>query len=481
MSDVTTTPPVPLDTADDVPASRTAGGPRSWWWRELRPLLLRLHFYAGILVGPFLLVAALTGLLYTITPQLEQIVHRHELTAPVPPGASALPLATQVSAAVAALPEGTVTEIRPPRATGGTTRVVFDAPGTPPDYSRTVFVDPYTAQVRGTLTTFGEWLPVRAWFDEMHRTLHLGDVGRLYSELAASWLWVLTLSGLALWLARRRRTRRVRRTLLPEGGEPGRGRLLSWHATVGVWATLGLLFLSATGLTWSHFAGDNVTTLRSALSWSTPDVPTTLPTPVAAGAAATPAPALPDAAQRALAVARAHGMTDPVALTPPDGPGVAWQVQQVQRSWPEKQDAMAVGLGATPDGDALAHQVRFADWPLAAKLARWGVDAHMGLLFGPVSQVALAALALGLLCMVVWGYRMWWLRRPPSGGRGGPVAGAPGGARRPGFGAVLTVAAAAVAVGVFLPVFGASVLLFLLVDAVRHGRGAPERAELSSV
>ncbi|MDT5043015.1 MAG: hypothetical protein QOE51_4000 [Actinoplanes sp.] len=35
-------------------------------------LLLRLHFYAGVLVAPFLIVAALTGLAYTLTPQLDQ-------------------------------------------------------------------------------------------------------------------------------------------------------------------------------------------------------------------------------------------------------------------------------------------------------------------------------------------------------------------------------------------------------------------------
>jgi uncharacterized iron-regulated membrane protein len=106
-------------------------------------------------------------------------------------------------------------------------------------------------------------------------------------------------------------------------------------------------------------------------------------------------------------------------------------------------------------------QLRFADWPLAAKLARWGVDAHMGLLFGLASQLALAALALGLICMIVWGYRMWWLRRPT-----GPL----GGPRRPSFGALALVGAAAIAVGVFLPVFGVSLLLFLLADAVRAQR-----------
>ncbi|WP_345942184.1 PepSY-associated TM helix domain-containing protein [Streptomyces sp. SID2888] len=50
-------------------------------WSGLRPILLRLHFYAGILIGPFLLVAAVTGLMYTATPQIEAVVYRHELAA----------------------------------------------------------------------------------------------------------------------------------------------------------------------------------------------------------------------------------------------------------------------------------------------------------------------------------------------------------------------------------------------------------------
>lgn len=43
-------------------------------------LLVRLHFYAGVLVAPFLLVAAVTGLLYTVTPQLDAFVYHDELT-----------------------------------------------------------------------------------------------------------------------------------------------------------------------------------------------------------------------------------------------------------------------------------------------------------------------------------------------------------------------------------------------------------------
>jgi uncharacterized iron-regulated membrane protein len=47
-----------------------------------------------------------------------------------------------------------------------------------------------------------------------------------------------------------------------------------------------------------------------------------------------------------------------------------------------------------------------------AKLSKLGVQAHMGYQFGLANQLLLAALALGLLCVIVWGYRMWWQRRP---------------------------------------------------------------------
>ena len=48
----------------------------------LGPLLRRLHFYAGILIGPFILIAALTGAAYAISPTLEKLVYADQLSVP---------------------------------------------------------------------------------------------------------------------------------------------------------------------------------------------------------------------------------------------------------------------------------------------------------------------------------------------------------------------------------------------------------------
>ncbi|GAA1974626.1 PepSY domain-containing protein [Amycolatopsis minnesotensis] len=426
-------------------------------WAAVRPLLLRLHFYAGVFVGPFLIIAALTGIAYVYTPQLEQAIYDHELH--VPAAAGSLSLDRQAELARAVVPDGTVTGMRPAPTATDTTQVIFDRPGLEPSYHHTVFVDPHTGDIRGSLETYGsgQALPVRGWIDTLHRSLHLGDFGRLYSELAASWLWVVVLAGLALWLGKRRRERKARDLLLPAGGPAGRGRLRSWHGAAGLWAAAGLLFLSATGLTWSLHAGSTISALRSGLDWTTPSVSATAPP---AGGADVGVQAVRDATARA-------GLSDPVEIRLSAKAGKAYVVQQIQRGWPTKQDSMAVD----PATGRVTDTLRFADYPLAAKLSRWGIDAHMGLLFGLANQLALIVLAAVLICLVLWGYRMWWLRRPT---RGGARFGRPPsrGAWRRVPGRVLApVLVAAAAIAYFLPVLGASLLAFLVLDVVLGLRG----------
>ncbi|MFI6507080.1 PepSY-associated TM helix domain-containing protein [Streptosporangium sp. NPDC050855] len=459
-----------------LPAPPPATSP----WATLRALLLRLHFYAGILVAPFLLVAATTGLLYAASFQLENVIHSHELTAPVPAEAQRVPLARQVAAATAAHPGGTVGAVRTSDEPGVTTQVLLDVPGLAESTRLAVFVDPYTGRVRGALESYGSSgaLPVRTWISQLHRHLHLGEPGRVYSEMAASWLWLVGLGGLVLWLSRRRRgERRLRRIVAPERGVRGLRGTLSWHGSVGLWALVGLLALSATGLTWSKYAGANVDVLQRSFGWSTPS----LPVPSgghgdhgghAAGDAEGAAARSADADQVVRAAA-GGGLSGPLEIVWPAEPGSPYVVKEIDRLWPQRNDQVAVD----PVDARVTAELRFDDYPLAAKLTRWGIDGHMGVLFGPANQILLAVLALALVSVIVWGYRMWWLRRPT---RGFAAPYERGGLRRLPVGVTLLLGAVAIAVGVFLPLLGLSLLAFLVVDVVL-ARTAALRARRSRV
>ncbi|MFD5826163.1 PepSY-associated TM helix domain-containing protein [Lentzea sp. NPDC060358] len=437
------------------------------------PLLRRLHFYAGVLVGPFLVVAALTGMLYAFAPQVDDVLYGDKLWVE-PTGGAARPVSDQVAAAQAALPEGTVTAVQLFDDPEATTRVVFSAPGLAEEYSKTVYVNPYTAEVRGELTTWAGATPAVTWLDQFHRDLQLGAVGNLYSELAASWLGVLSVVGLVLWLARRRTSRRkARALLLPEKGAKGVRRTRSWHGSLGVWALVGALFLSATGLTWSTYAGENFSAALVALNAKAPVLDTALPgsAPVASsehaahnGTAGSTEPVDPDTFDRVLAAGRTAGLDGPVEVAPAATPGSAWSVAQTDQTWPIRQDKAAVD----PSTGTVTARADFADRPFLAKLSSWGIMAHMGLLFGLANQIALLLLAGTILALIFFGYRMWWQRRPTRADRSAPFGTAPrrGGWQQLPLWFVIPAPLVLIAVGIAVPLLGISLVAFLVVDGI---------------
>ena len=132
---------VTTDLSPPATTDQPPGRSRSGVWG----LLVRLHFYAGILVGPFLVIAALTGLAFTLTPTLDRIVYADELFTD---GAGPRrPLSEQVAAAQSARPDGTLASVVLPEGRDANTRVVFTVEGLG-ENQITVYVDPYTAPVR---------------------------------------------------------------------------------------------------------------------------------------------------------------------------------------------------------------------------------------------------------------------------------------------------------------------------------------------
>lgn len=462
-------------TGSRSPAAATNGA-------ALRAFLMRLHFYVGLFVGPFLLVAATTGTIYVLTPQIERVLYRDQLVAKTQGPAQAL--SAQIAAARVSIGEGPrLFAVRPAKDETQTTRVMFTEPGLGESETRAVFIDPASLAVQGELIAYGTSgiLPFRITLDYLHRNLLLGDVGRHYSELAASWLWVSILGGLLLWYWQRG----VKRPAGAKVSTHQRSRRV--HVVIGLWTAIGFLFLSATGLTWSRWAGGNIDLFRNQVGWVTPAITTALTPSTEApvlgehaahgmGAATDTAPAVSEndmvgRFDAVVAAARAGGIDSPmIEIRPPRTVDQAFRVSEYDRSWPTQVDTVAVD----PNSFAITSRADFETFPVVAKLIRWGIDAHMGVLFGVANQVVMAVLGISLITMIIYGYRMWWTRRPAPGGSVrtlirsfshlSPVA-------------KLTSVVVAVAFGVALPVMGVSLLVFLLIDFFRAAFGEMVAAE----
>jgi uncharacterized iron-regulated membrane protein len=429
-------------------------------------LLKRLHFYIGMFIGPFLLVAALSGVLYALTPQIESRLYARALHTQTQ--GAALSLQSQVQRAIQQVEPGLdIGAVRPAPTQGDTTRVMFNDPALGASAHRAVFVDPVSGEILGDMTVYGTSgvLPLRTWIDQFHRGLLLGDVGRIYSELAASWLWVAAVGGVVLWVVRRRSQTRKSHTL--------RG----WHASLGIWLLLGLLFFSATGLTWSQYAGTNIGVLRAYYGWSTPSVSTALNKPSAmqmpvdehaehhmhTSSAVQMLPLDPALFDQVLAKARAaHIDAEKVEIRPAASDDKAWVVSEIDRRWPTQVDAISFD----PHTLDVVDHVEFSAYSLPAKLTRWGIDAHMGVLFGLANQLILVVMASGLAAMVVMGYLMWWKRRPKLSLSQGDPATLFSIWRLMALKEQVIVLLICLALGIALPILGLSLLGFIIWDVL---------------
>ena len=438
------------------------GRPTSNAGAALRPLARRVHFLAGILVAPLLLVLCLTGLVYVFSPQIHDGLYASQLFVDRV-GEQPRPVTEQVTMALAAHPEGELRSVVPPSEPDRTTQVNLSVPGDgDPSHARTVYVDPYTNYINGELTTERGRLPANVWLRELHADLHLGEIGRLYSETAASWLPVISVGGLLLWLIKQGpRARTAREFLVPAPrGKGAHLRLKSVHGPLGFWASALLLVTGVTGLMMSRFAGPRLFDAR--------------PPRLAAAPVDVPVPATPIDVDSVLHVARGHGLSGTLEVTPSAAPGQVFTVTETSPGLPVHRAAVAVD----PYTGRITEHIGWDDYPLLAQIRTLGIELHTGTLFGLANQILLAVFAVTTIVLIAGGYRMWWKRSPYRGQL--PPAPLPALRQLPRpLGAVAVLVA--VALGWYLPMFGVSLAAFVVVDivinAIRRRRGTSAKAQ----
>lgn len=253
-----------VDEAVDTTPEPQPGAPAQKQKRpRWNPLLVRMHFYAGVVVAPFVFLACLTGLIYVFNPQIDRLMEPGILVAE-PATGTPLPLNQQVAAAVAAQPNLNLVSVQPNIRPDDTTRVNFYRPGGPEMTNLTVFVNPYTGKVQGSkdVSTMGGAMPFSTWMAQFHGDLGLGEFGRWYSEMASIWLVILTLGGIIVWWQRCATHRKItsgtfwkKLTIVERGRRPGVKRTMSWHSVIGVWTAVLALLFGLTGLPFARATG----------------------------------------------------------------------------------------------------------------------------------------------------------------------------------------------------------------------------------
>lgn len=399
----------------------------------------RWHFYAGLVVAPFMLILAVTGAIYLFNDEINDLLYNEQRF--VKEQLPAKPASELITAALNYYPGSTATRIDMPTAPGRTATVFVTLENSE---AWRVYVDPGTAEALGsyvyTKTLVG-------FADVFHGSLLLGDVGDAIVELMACWGLVLIVTGLYLWWPRKGSG--LVGTLLPRFNLRGRKAWREWHSVTGFWTAALLAFLIITGLPWAtvwggflragtdaldigypashrmHGAAPSAETLQQALG----DAPWTLenePMPeshVHHSDASEPDPhadhhggghgvssehlAMGIGVDRATEIFEKQGFSNDYRLFLPKNP----QGIYTAYTYPDRPQGQRTMHLDQYTGKVLG-DVTFADYGWAAQAIELGVQLHMGNYFGRLNQLLMLFACLGAIALSITGPIMWWKRRP---------------------------------------------------------------------
>jgi uncharacterized iron-regulated membrane protein len=430
--------------------------------RKLYQLIIRWHFFCGIIFIPLIIVISISGCIYLFEDEYENFVYQDLFF--VEPGESRLPASQLLNTVKVAYPamkaSGVTLYTQPDRSvevvlkeqhqqTPIKTRMEWAGGGPEKvpvvmNQERTrVYINPYTGEILGAVKSSDRLM---AFMKDLHGNLLAGKFGTKFVELTSCWVMVLMTTGLIMWWPRGKTG--IMGTLLPRLNTNKRLFWRDLHTVPAFYFSFFIIFLVISGLPWTDIWGDAFHKIQRELKMSAPagfhsrelksnylaDArPVSIDTVISA--------ALQEGYDGELNVKIPHHKLDTYA---------------VQRNSDDPAQRPSMHLDQYT-GKVIAK----ADWnkvPVLAKAVSYGIKLHRGEYFGVWNLVLVLVTTLVLIFMAVSGIVLW-LQRKPKDKLGAPKH--PKDYRIPGW-----VIATTIFYSVFMPLLGASLVLFMLVDTL---------------
>jgi uncharacterized iron-regulated membrane protein len=434
----------------------------------LQRVFWRLHFWAGLLTAPIIIFAALTGLLYVFTPQIE--AWRHAELDTVNTVAPHQNLDAQIAAVRMQFPNDALRTIIPAVSNTQTAQFVFGdkkkratnksietekvieihntehqhhTQAARSDRPFIAYINPGTLALQGTIAEDGRF---KEWASKLHSSVLQGDGWRWLIELGASWMIMMLLTGIYLWWPRGKAN--WYSVLRWNRSQNQRANWRYFHSISSIVFSVLTLTILLTGITWSKYAGENFRAMQAALKQSSPKVPKELQSAFTPGVQALSAETI---YRKALQLAPEIQMQ----LTPPRSERGAWRIESFDRTQPQKRFQLVLDAYT----GAVLYQSGWDNLPLLAQATAIGIPFHRGE-FGWWNQALLILVALSTIFSVVSGYVMW-LQRRKAGSLSAPAID-----RRHALAIPWWMYFILIMLGYALPVFGISLVLLLIFEVV---------------
>jgi len=429
----------------------------------------RWHFYAGLLVLPFLIILSVTGGLYLFKDEIDGFIHADLKRVEMRDASGRVTPSAIVATALAAHPGTAVKFTDPPTPTSSAEVTVKAASGE----RLAVYVNPYDGRVLGSLPDRGT---VMWTIRTLHSLKYFGTFARAFIEIAAGWSILLVGTGIYLWWPRRQTG-----GVVSVRGTPS--KRVFWrdtHAVTGLFVGFFIVFLAITGMPWSNVWGGKVNEwanghnfgypagLRVAVPMSDEHLGHVSPTTWSLEQAQVPESgghahgAEPIGLDKAVAIVDGLGLHRGYTLAMPASPSGVYSASVYPNDVAQQRVVHLDQYSGKPLID-----MSYADYGPLGKWLEFGINFHIGQQFGLANQLFLLAVCVAIVVLAVSAAVMWWKRRP-TGSLGVPPAPSDRRAFR-GLIAILVIG------GVVFPLVGLSLLVMLALDwalTVRSARTA---------
>lgn len=439
-----------LDQKRDAAATRSVS--------NLYYAVWRWHFYAGLLVLPFLISLSITGGLYLFKDEIDGLFHSNlKQVVAQNPSQTSKP-SDIIRAATTAYP-GVVLKFTDPISPTTSAEVTIN---TETDGKLAVFVNPYTSEVLGSLPDRGT---VMWTIRYLHSLKYFGTFTRYLIEIAGGWSILLVGTGVYLWWPRKQSG-----GVLSVRGTPK--RRVFWrdtHAVTGIFVGFFIVFLAITGMPWSGVWGGKVNEWANGNNFGYPagvrvSVPTSdehlnhlTQTSWSLEQAKMPLSndphsiAEPIGVDKAVSTFNQLGLHKGYVVNIPNTPTGVYTASV----YPDDVTQQRVVHLDQYTGKTLV-DMNYSDYGPLGKWLEFGINTHMGQQFGLVNQIVLAIACLAIIFLAVSAGIMWW-KRKPAGALGVPPLPQDSRAFR-GLFIILIIG------GIIFPLVGISLIVMLLLD-----------------
>ncbi|WP_020533225.1 PepSY-associated TM helix domain-containing protein [Flexithrix dorotheae] len=236
--------------------------------KPLKKLILNLHLWIGLITGIVLFIEGVTGAIYVFAIEISEKIYEDRYTITnIPKNATPLPLSQLKETAIGALKEDApILRIYQPNDPKATVSFVFQKTKHDAltyagymEVCKTVFVNPYTAEIVKIENTKWEFFNVIMW---MHMTLLLGyEWGSQIVAWSVVGFLILLISGLVLWWPKNKKSRGMRFWFKWKPGFGFKRKNFDLHAILGFYIISLSIIIAVTGLFWSF------TSLNQGIQW----------------------------------------------------------------------------------------------------------------------------------------------------------------------------------------------------------------------